>query len=169
MRICVRCSILKGEDQFNWKNKKLGIKQKYCKFCQKKWKDAHYVNNKKYYYEKNKVLRKKKKEWWNELKSKLICEICGEDHPATIDFHHSDPSKKDFTISKKFAWYGKSKILEEIKKCQILCSNCHRKLHWNEKMLLSSSGPGYTPFKCDDAGSNPASSTNTNTNTRNKT
>jgi hypothetical protein len=29
--------------------------------------------------------------------------------------------------------YSISKIKKEIKKCSVICSNCHRKLHWEEK------------------------------------
>jgi hypothetical protein len=36
------------------------------------------------------VIRRRKeiKEWFMRFKSKLKCTKCGEDHPATLDFHH---------------------------------------------------------------------------------
>lgn len=59
---------------------------------------------------------------------------CGERHPACLDFHHRDPKSKEFyiTIAAKRGWAW-SRIAAEVEKCDVLCSNCHRKLHWNEK------------------------------------
>ena len=62
----------------------------------------------------------------NEIKMKLGCSICGYNkHPAALDFDHIDPALKSFTLSQdpKRAW---SKIEAEIKKCRVLCANCHR-------------------------------------------
>lgn len=59
---------------------------------------------------------------------KTPCIICGESEPFCIDFHHKNPSEKEFTISKKTN-LGKDKLLAEIQKCICLCANCHRKVH----------------------------------------
>jgi hypothetical protein len=64
----------------------------------------------------------------------LACDACGEDHPAVIDFHHTDPQVKEFSISVAVRKrYSMERITGEIKKCRQLCSNCHRKLHWGER------------------------------------
>lgn len=70
--------------------------------------------------------------WYKELKSTLKCEVCGENHPACLEFHHKDPSEKDGEIFKAVhdGW-GKERIIKEIDKCKVLCSNCHRKEHYN--------------------------------------
>lgn len=73
-----------------------------------------------------------KKVWFKNLKAGLQCELCGENHPATLDFHHLDPSKKSATISMSYMNWSIEHIEEEIAKCQVLCSNCHRKLHYKE-------------------------------------
>jgi hypothetical protein len=60
------------------------------------------------------------------------CKQCGESHISCLVFHHRNPKEKNFTIAKMVS--GKMKkelILEEIKKCDVLCANCHRKLHWS--------------------------------------
>lgn len=44
-----------------------------------------------------------------------------------IEFHHLDPSKKDFTISNDH--FKLEEAIEESKKCILLCANCHRELH----------------------------------------
>lgn len=44
-----------------------------------------------------------------------------------MDFDHLDPSTKTASISKLSKWRGnKEKLLEEIAKCELVCSNCHR-------------------------------------------
>ena len=68
--------------------------------------------------------------WLQGYKATLVCQTCGEDHPATFDFHHRDPLTKNYTISSMPGrGHRPERILEEIVKCDILCSNCHRKLH----------------------------------------
>ena len=71
------------------------------------------------------------KEWFKEYKLTLACKLCSENHPATIDFHHRDPNVKIRAISEviRRGW-SKEKILKEIEKCDVLCANCHRKLHY---------------------------------------
>ena len=68
--------------------------------------------------------------WYREYKATLACTHCGEKHPACLDSHHRDPGEKEFRIS-AFGYMGwsKERILAEIAKCDVLCANCHRKLH----------------------------------------
>ena len=78
----------------------------------------------------NKAVRQRNQEWFAQLKTTLVCEFCGEDHPATLDFHHLDPKTKDGMISTMVKrCYSRNKIQAEIEKCIVLCANCHRKLH----------------------------------------
>lgn len=95
----------------------------------KKWYEAN--------REKQKALvvarKQRLAEWVTELKESLACEICGEDHVATLDFHHDDPNEKEMGIADAIYKYGwsKKRILAEIAKCRVYCSNCHRKHHWS--------------------------------------
>lgn len=70
---------------------------------------------------------------WVEFKKTLQCTRCGENHPSTLDFHHTDPSKKDGIISKLVSNGCFALAKKELKKCIVLCSNCHRKHHWEER------------------------------------
>lgn len=57
------------------------------------------------------------------------CQICGlVDHPIVYDFHHREPSEKSFAISDAFGYSTWGKIEKELKKCDLLCSHCHRKI-----------------------------------------
>lgn len=56
------------------------------------------------------------------------CEICGYSKcPAAFDFHHVDPSVKDFGISGNTRSF--EKLRPELDKTMLLCANCHRELH----------------------------------------
>mgnify|MGYP000992274064 CR=1 FL=1 len=50
-----------------------------------------------------------------------------------LEFHHVDPIDKEFEICNKIGHYGYDRLLEEVKKCKLLCSNCHRKFHHKDK------------------------------------
>lgn len=56
------------------------------------------------------------------------CIRCGYDTCiSALEFHHVDPTKKDFTISNDR--FHLKDAVEESKKCVLLCANCHRELH----------------------------------------
>lgn len=46
-----------------------------------------------------------------------------------LQFHHLDPSKKDFNISTNIRSLRFEKIKEEIDKCILVCANCHAEIH----------------------------------------
>lgn len=101
---------------------------------QRKYQAKWYAANKDKQLESNKAIKQRYKQWWREFKSSLSCSRCGENHPATLDFHHSDPSEKEFDIHSAVSrGWGKQRILDEIERCEVLCANCHRKHHWEEK------------------------------------
>lgn len=56
------------------------------------------------------------------------CEDCGLVDPCMdiYDFHHIDPSTKDFAISGCRSFEA---MKPELDKCVLLCANCHRKRH----------------------------------------
>ncbi len=75
------------------------------------------------------------KNWYQRLKQQLIigfggkCCVCGYSKCSDVlEFHHLDPTKKDFSIS-GYKIKNKMKIFAEIKKCVMLCANCHREYH----------------------------------------
>jgi predicted HNH restriction endonuclease len=62
------------------------------------------------------------------------CSICGYDRNiAALEFHHKDPASKLFQLDGRHLANTKpAKVEEEIKKCILVCSNCHRELHHPE-------------------------------------
>lgn len=80
--------------------------------------------------ENTKNRRKHKSKTIAEIKSKLKCCICGEHRYWLLDFHHRDPNEKDFNVSKIMRYKGMELMLKEIEKCDVLCANCHRDMHY---------------------------------------
>jgi hypothetical protein len=73
--------------------------------------------------------------WRKRAKARLIsglggkCCICGYSKcDAALEIHHIDPSKKDFAFGQIVAkrW---DDIVQEARKCVLLCANCHREVH----------------------------------------
>ena len=68
-----------------------------------------------------------------ENKPSIGCQLCGIKNLLSVayDYHHIDPNTKFKSISNLIKdGYGHEKIKEEIDKCIIICSNCHRQLHF---------------------------------------
>ena len=100
----------------------------------KKWNAEFYLNNKAATYARVRARRLELRAWLDDYKSRLTCITCGEKHPACLDFHHKDAKTKDFSLAMVGGWgYGKKRLLNEIGKCVILCSNCHRKIHFEAR------------------------------------
>jgi 5-methylcytosine-specific restriction endonuclease McrA len=93
------------------------------------------------YYEANKdkviaasaKARKNQRAEFAAFKARLSCTKCGENHPATLDFHHVVPNPANKKITELLRSGRYNFAIEEImNKCVVLCSNCHRKHHWEE-------------------------------------
>jgi hypothetical protein len=82
-------------------------------------------------------------EWRRRTKKRLCdgfggkCMKCGYCRcVAALHFHHIDPATKKFSISSALAnnIRGWDVLVEEVKKCVLLCNRCHTELHsgiWN--------------------------------------
>lgn len=55
------------------------------------------------------------------------CKDCGYNkHDVALDFDHIDPSLKSFSIGRELTRNSIKNIMNEIRKCVVRCSNCHR-------------------------------------------
>lgn len=57
---------------------------------------------------------------------------CDEKDPVCLDLHHLTPNTKERTPSSLLS-YSWKRLMEEAKKCIVVCSNCHRKIHAKRK------------------------------------
>lgn len=61
------------------------------------------------------------------------CSCCGENNFFKLAFHHIYQNQKEENVSCLFDKHW-STIEKEIKKCELLCHNCHVEKHYNDKI-----------------------------------
>lgn len=153
-KCCKDCKIVKDISEFS-KGRRA------CKLCRRitSNKDYHARNKeyrKKYSWalrspeskekkrEKDRIRREQRTLYLNNIKSSG-CSICEEKNIVCIDFHHTTDDK-EFELSKTSNLTPR--LVEEIKKCILLCANCHRKHHAGQ--LDISSVPNLQPDELTD-------------------
>ena len=114
-KICPTCKEEKEEiEGFGYHNRKTGLIRSICKDC----------------------LYTIQKKRWKDRKRKVVelfggkCSKCGYNkNLAALQFHHLDPTQKEYSFSqlKLYKW---EIVIKELKKCIMLCSNCHAEEHW---------------------------------------
>lgn len=57
------------------------------------------------------------------------CKYCGEKDPVVKQFHHRNPEEKLFNIGNSWHTQGIDTVVVEMSKCDVVCSNCHLKIH----------------------------------------
>jgi hypothetical protein len=103
---------------------------------QKQYQKKRYEENKEYRKKLSDQQLKERKEWFRNLVSKLSCIKCGENHPGCLDFHHRDPAQKENEVTVMVVnKCSRERILKEISKCDVLCANCHRKYHYEQRTV----------------------------------
>lgn len=130
MKICTRCKIKKSLDQFNFRIKRIGLRQYQCIECTRAFVKSHYQRNREYYLAK---ARKRNLDKRTELKAyiesyllKHPCVDCGESDAVVLEFdHRRDKYKEIGSLVRDRCQL--SKIKEEVKKCDVRCANCHRR------------------------------------------
>ena len=95
-----------------------------------------YIRNKHKYTERNLNRKLKVRKWFIEYTTGNKCKECGEDDIRVLDYHHREPDDKYMSICKMVSGkHPMPKIIVELEKCDCLCSNCHRKLHYSSKFV----------------------------------
>lgn len=96
--------------------------------------------------------RARRQYWINKYKCSKGCELCGYNaHGVALDFDHLDRRQKKFNVSSQSMMRKLKDIFKEIRKCRVLCANCHRldaykkrdyrnKKHWEKDQQDSSNG-----------------------------
>ena len=136
MKICSKCATSKPESEYFVKDGKTGRLHAQCKVCyrehRKSYAARHYEKYGDIYRERARLRRAKMK---RIRQNKLIeymhdksCAQCGESDIRVLECDHIDPAMKSFSIARAITDGVKwDVILAEIQKCQVLCSNCHKK------------------------------------------
>jgi hypothetical protein len=130
---CTRCGLEKPLDQFGFAYQKArgkSYRRAHCRACDvlkaKAYRKTAAGKLSRFREHQNRYHHEK--EWMSALKEKLVCVHCGENDYVALDFHHLDPSQKDYNIPQMWG-LGLNRMKKEISKCSCLCANCHRKFH----------------------------------------
>lgn len=90
----------------------------------------YYQKNKEQYLEHSRNQKNRARIFVNKIKNENKCLFCRESDFSCLDFHHKNPNEKDIDISVLIKNHASIETLSnEIKKCVVLCANCHRKIH----------------------------------------
>ena len=134
LKTCCTCRANKLPSDFNRRARSKDGLQQICRACSaarsrlyyKTHTEVHRAATRKQRAERRRKFRQRT----DEIKQRFGCRVCGEYDVVCLEFHHLDPSKKDFSIADaithEWPW---EKVLAEIRKCVCLCANCHRKVH----------------------------------------
>ena len=106
------------------------------KMNQRAYRERKRIENPDYnaaYSEKKARQTQRRKYLLGQYKVKCGCADCGwRGHPAALDFDHINPEDKSFHIAQSIAGRSVKGIFEEVRKCRVLCANCHRIHTYNE-------------------------------------
>ena len=112
--------------------------KEYQRNYQRSWHQRHKEKRLAKVYERKAAIH----EYIQSIKNQLCCAVCGERHPATLQFHHLNSEDKTFAIGKAvYRGFSLDRIKKEIQKCIVLCANCHLIRHYNMRNKKQSS-PG---------------------------
>lgn len=111
-KTCSKCGEEKLSEEFHWKRTE-NRPNSWCKKC---------------------VYARQRRRWIDrKIKAAKLfggkCVKCGYDRNlAALDFHHLDPTTKKYQWTKlrERPW---EEVVDELKKCTLVCRNCHAELH----------------------------------------
>jgi hypothetical protein len=117
-----------------------------CKYCGEsksadKFEVANIINGKKYrrrkcnscYVTRKSERRREITDKIRQYKQNLKCKQCDNNDFRVLDFHHNG-DEKDFNVGDACrSGYSFLRIKTEMDKCEVLCANCHRILHYERK------------------------------------
>lgn len=135
-RICARCGVEKGEDGY-CRSMWLRLRgSAWCRNCHRKYYRDRAQQEPGYFGKYLRRRRDRQRAYFSGIKAQLGCAHCGEHDPVCLEFHHMDPRRKKLNISAQIAKGCAIEHVErEVKKCIVLCSNCHRKFHARDTTL----------------------------------
>lgn len=129
-----------------WKTKEQ--KQEYDKQYYLKNREQILENSKQYVEQNREKTREYKRKYKTKQKQllndlldslKIKCSQCEETTKYCLEFNHLSDKFMSISRMRDYA-YSIERIKEEISKCDILCSNCHRKHHFKNTVCNNQKG-----------------------------
>ena len=115
---------------------------KRCKNCREEfesYKNRRYCKKCKKFSNSSTMRMIRNREFIKSYKKDKRCELCGYNkYPEILQFHHKDRNLKNEGVNVLMKTLKNLDLIKsEIKKCIILCPNCHNELHLKEKINIS--------------------------------
>ena len=123
-RVCARCGQLKPLNEYH--NSRTG-QFTYCRDCRNEY-------DRRYYKERGRAVRlarrrvwqDKARLWMADIKSGVPCVDCGQTFPVYVmHWDHLPEFQKVADVSVMVSSRTREAVLEELKKCELVCANCH--------------------------------------------
>jgi hypothetical protein len=124
IRLCARCAEWKTSDEFH--NSRTG-QFSYCRECRRSYDRA-------YYSERGRTARlarqrahsNRARAWMVAIKKGIPCRDCGDVFPAWVmHWDHLPEFEKQDEISVMVTSRTRAAVLDELRKCELVCANCH--------------------------------------------
>lgn len=155
MKLCVTCHLSKDETEFDWRNIKAGIRVARCKPCQRAYGKLWYQRNRKHHAQLTRTNKQQLRADIGQLKT-VPCLDCKISYaPHIMDFDHVR-GKKRKNVSALVNSGNRLAVIAEIKKCDVVCANCHRDRTF--KRSHGKAGSFRLPVTQEIEGSNPSGS-----------
>lgn len=130
MKQCTKCLFFKDESEFSKHSEYLDGLSYWCRECWKEYRKKRYNSDLEGSRQYTNDKRAERISWFQELKSNTPCVDCGQIYePYCMDYDHvPERGKKIKEVSRMVLDHAPKKIiLEEIKKCDLVCLLCHNK------------------------------------------
>jgi hypothetical protein len=125
MKKCSMCKIEKPLVEFEKDNRRKDGLQTSCKNCKRSASNKYYLANKDLVRKKAAAHRAETCEIINKIKESSSCKDCGVNYPYYVMHFDHIADDKEFNVSWGIMNRSREAVLEEIKKCELVCANCH--------------------------------------------
>ena len=120
---CGSCRIEKPFDDFHRRGRGY---QTWCKVCRRAYDSAYHRATRPLRVEQKKERHAEFVGWYLALKEGKPCADCGQTyHPAAMQWDHLPGAQKLASVADLCRKNNRRRVLEEIAKCELVCSNCH--------------------------------------------
>jgi len=140
VKYCSKCDTEKHEEDFNFKDKKRGKRQSWCRACQREYKNRHYVENRRDYINGNQDRRFELRKYAAQLMREEIernrlrglkrgqgCGFCERRRPHNYRLYWIDPETfKLGQVDRYASWgYSRKRIKEMADRSTLICGACY--------------------------------------------
>ena len=127
MKVCGKCLQEKLLEDFSWRSKSRGTKNKWCKNCMREYDRVRYTTTDRPNQARANTARsiERARTFVIEYLETHPCVDCGNSDLRVLQFDHLSNKVKDVSVMVR-GGYGIDTIAAEIAKCEVRCANCHQ-------------------------------------------